>query len=79
MQHKPCPVTVVKHFHMLLWRAEGTEARWVLMCWLHLHRYLIGLPLWQKNAVELSRQIMKDAHKYLGDAVIGFELGNEVR
>lgn len=42
-------------------------------------RYLIGLPLWQKNAIELSQQIMKDAQQYLGDALIGFELGNEVR
>lgn len=42
-------------------------------------RFIIGLPLFQKNAVEMSRQMIKDAKKYLGSSVIGYELGNEVR
>jgi hypothetical protein len=41
-------------------------------------RYIIGLPLFQKNAVEMGKQMMQDSLKHLGPAVIGFELGNEV-
>lgn len=38
-------------------------------------RYLIGLPLWQSNAVELSRQIMKDARARIPPAaLLGFEV-----
>eukprot|EP00878_Enallax_costatus_P013634 GHUV01014256.1.p1 GENE.GHUV01014256.1~~GHUV01014256.1.p1 ORF type:complete len:561 (+),score=79.37 GHUV01014256.1:338-2020(+) len=40
-------------------------------------RFIIGLPLFQKNAIEMSKQMIADAKKYLGNAVIGFELGNE--
>ncbi|KAF6259982.1 hypothetical protein COO60DRAFT_1509569 [Scenedesmus sp. NREL 46B-D3] len=41
-------------------------------------RFIFGLPLWQKNAVQLSKQIMALAQKNLSPAsVIGFELGNE--
>ncbi|WIA40051.1 hypothetical protein OEZ86_013470 [Tetradesmus obliquus] len=41
-------------------------------------RYIFGLPLWQKNAVELSKEIMALAEKHLAPgAVIGYELGNE--
>jgi hypothetical protein len=44
-----------------------------------LHRYIFGLPLWQKNAVALSKEIMALAEKNLAPgAVIGYELGNEV-
>jgi hypothetical protein len=43
-------------------------------------RYIFGLPLWQKNAVALSKEIMALAEKNLAPgAVIGYELGNEVR
>lgn len=41
-------------------------------------RFVIGLPLFQKNAVEMSRQMMGQAKKYLGNSVIQYELGNEV-
>jgi hypothetical protein len=41
-------------------------------------RFVIGLPLFQKNAVEMSRQMMGQAKKYLGSSVIQYELGNEV-
>jgi hypothetical protein len=40
---------------------------------------VIGLPLFQKNAVEMSKQMMGQAKKYLGSSVIQYELGNEVR
>jgi hypothetical protein len=50
----------------------------ILICC--LCRYIFGLPLWQKNAVELSKEIMALAEKNLAPgAVIGYELGNEVR
>jgi len=42
-------------------------------------RYIIGLPLHQRNATAMSRQMMITAKKVLGRALIGFELGNEVR
>jgi hypothetical protein len=45
----------------------------------HVRRYIIGLPLFQKNAVEMSRQMIGQAKKFLGSSVIGYELGNEVR
>jgi hypothetical protein len=41
-------------------------------------RFIIGLPLFQKNAVEMCQQMIGQAKKYLGSSVIGFELGNEV-
>jgi hypothetical protein len=41
-------------------------------------RYIIGLPLWQKNAVEMGRHMIEQAQKHLGDSLMGFELGNEV-
>lgn len=41
-------------------------------------RYIIGLPLWQKNAIDMSQQIIAAAQEHLGDALLGFELGNEV-
>ena len=41
-------------------------------------RFIIGLPLYHKNAIEMGKQMIADAKKYLGNAVIGFELGNEV-
>lgn len=41
-------------------------------------RFIIGLPLAQRNALELSRTIMQDARATLGASVVGFELGNEV-
>lgn len=43
-----------------------------------LSRFIIGLPLAQKNAIEMSKQMIGQAKKYLGSAVIGYELGNEV-
>lgn len=42
-------------------------------------RYIIGLPLHQKNATEMSRAMMAAAKAQLGPALMGFELGNEVR
>lgn len=42
-------------------------------------RYIIGLPLHQRNATAMSRQLMITAKKELGPALQGFELGNEVR
>lgn len=42
-------------------------------------RFVIGLPLWPKNSIDLSKQIMAAANKNLGSSVIVFELGNEVR
>lgn len=47
-------------------------------CVSHQRRFIIGLPLFQKNAVEMSRQMMGQAKKYLGSSVMGYELGNEV-
>jgi hypothetical protein len=44
-----------------------------------VRRFIIGLPLFQKNAVEMSRQMTGQAKKYLGSSVMGYELGNEVR
>jgi hypothetical protein len=46
-------------------------------CFLHC-RYIIGLPLWQKNAVDMSRHIIEQAQTHLADSLMGFELGNEV-
>lgn len=40
-------------------------------------RFVIGLPLWPKNAVVLSKKIIADAKRNLGGSVIVFELGNE--
>ncbi|WIA13252.1 hypothetical protein OEZ85_006841 [Tetradesmus obliquus] len=40
-------------------------------------RFIIGLPLWQKNAAEMGRHIIDQAQKHLGDSLMGFELGNE--
>jgi hypothetical protein len=42
-------------------------------------RYIIGLPLHQKNATSMSRVLMTTAKRALGPALLGFELGNEVR
>lgn len=39
-------------------------------------RFVIGLPL-EKADVDLARRIMDTARQYLGDAIVGFELGNE--
>jgi hypothetical protein len=47
-------------------------------CGMTLCRFIFGLPLWQKNALDLSKQILKDTKAILGDSVIGYELGNEV-
>jgi hypothetical protein len=41
-------------------------------------RFIIGLPLHQRNATAMSRQLMITAKKELGPALKGFELGNEV-
>lgn len=43
-----------------------------------LCRFLLGLPLFPKNSIDMSKKMIADAKKYLGDSVIGFELGNEV-
>eukprot|EP00775_Hariotina_reticulata_P002235 gene2235-2547_t len=40
-------------------------------------RFIFGLPLWQKNALDLSKKILKDSKDVLGDSIIGYELGNE--
>jgi hypothetical protein len=40
--------------------------------------FIFGLPLWQSNAVQLSRQIINATQKHFGKAVIRYELGNEV-
>jgi hypothetical protein len=45
---------------------------------LSARRYIIGLPLHQRNATAMSRQLMRTAKKELGPALQGFELGNEV-
>lgn len=41
-------------------------------------RFIFGLPLWQSNAVTLSRQIINATQKHFGKTVLGYELGNEV-
>lgn len=41
-------------------------------------KFIIGLPLWPKNSIDMSKRIMAAAKKNLGDAVIVYELGNEV-
>ena len=41
-------------------------------------RFLIGLPLWRSNSIEMARKMMQKAEATLGSALIGFELGNEV-
>lgn len=42
-------------------------------------RFLIGLPLWRHDSIDLSRQMMELAEEYLPkEALLGFELGNEV-
>lgn len=42
-------------------------------------RFLIGLPLWRPDSVDMARKMMKLAEQYLpADAIIGYELGNEV-
>lgn len=40
-------------------------------------RYLIGLPLWTANAIEVGKGMMEIATATLGNALVGFELGNE--
>ncbi|WIA29580.1 hypothetical protein OEZ86_012072 [Tetradesmus obliquus] len=40
-------------------------------------RFIFGLPLWQSNAVTLSRQIINATQKHFGKTVLGYELGNE--
>lgn len=42
-------------------------------------RYIVGLPLWDRNSYYLAQQMMAKATEKLGDAVIAFELGNEPR
>jgi hypothetical protein len=43
-------------------------------------RYLIGLPLWKPDAIDVAKRMMEMADEYLPkDAVLGYELGNEVR
>lgn len=37
------------------------------------------MPLWQKNAEQLAKEIIGLSQKYLPGRVIGYELGNEVR
>ncbi|KIZ00512.1 hypothetical protein MNEG_7451 [Monoraphidium neglectum] len=39
-------------------------------------RFIIGLPL-EENDTELARQIMDEARRHLGEAIVGFGLGNE--
>lgn len=39
-------------------------------------RFIIGLPL-EPNDYELAKAIMDKAKAYLGDAIVGFGLGNE--
>lgn len=56
---------------LLLW--------WTCVCVCVPRRYIIGLPLHQRNATAMSRQLMITAKKELGPALQGFELGNEVR
>ncbi|WIA42782.1 hypothetical protein OEZ86_008721 [Tetradesmus obliquus] len=40
-------------------------------------RFILGLPLFPKNSIGMSQKIMAQSRKYLGDSVIGYELGNE--
>ena len=41
-------------------------------------RYLVGLPMAQKNANELSKKIMEDVNKFLPSAAIfGFEVSEQ--
>ncbi|WIA22326.1 hypothetical protein OEZ85_004640 [Tetradesmus obliquus] len=39
--------------------------------------FILGLPLFPKNSIGMSQKIMAQSRKYLGDSVIGYELGNE--
>jgi hypothetical protein len=58
--------------------ADATSAAAAAVCVAPVFRYIIGLPLHQRNATALSRQLMITAKKELGPALKGFELGNEV-
>lgn len=40
-------------------------------------RFILGLPLWPKNATAMGKQIIAASKKYLGNSVIVYELGNE--
>jgi hypothetical protein len=67
------------------WKKMSTQTCINRLCNLHHRcctvccRYIFGLPLWQKNAVALSKEIIDIAEKtFSPGAVIGYELGNEV-
>jgi hypothetical protein len=43
-------------------------------------RFLIGLPLWKPDSVHLARRMIELTEQYLPkEAILGYELGNEVR
>jgi hypothetical protein len=72
--------------HVYASQAAAASGFWVIVFCMCLHhgfgcccRFIFGLPLWQSNAVQLSREIINATQKHFGKTVIGYELGNEVR